>query len=64
MPDVGALKPDDFVLIKFETTKTSVMYIGKIKACIDDMDDSAVTFEVKFLRREKPKSFTFVFPLT
>lgn len=60
LSDYNALKPDDFVLTKFATKKTIAMYIGQVQNRIEDTDE--VTFEVKFMRREKPKSFTFIFP--
>ena len=36
------------------------MYIGQVQNRIEDTDET--TFEVKFLLREKPKPFTFIFP--
>jgi len=57
LPDPTVLNPNDFVLIKFVTNKTKVIYIGQIQNRIDE-----TTFEVKYLRREKPNSFTFIFP--
>ena len=63
-PDVNASTlystPNDFVLTKFATKKTTVMYVGQVQNRIEDTDET--TFEVKFLWREKPKSFTFIFP--
>ena len=36
------------------------MHIGQVQNRIEDTDET--TFEVKFMRREKPKSFTFMYP--
>ena len=36
------------------------MYTGQVQNSFEDTDET--TFEVKFMRREKPKSFTFIYP--
>ena len=63
MLNANALNKNYFVLIKFATKNTvvGIMYVGQILACTEDTDES--TFEVKFMRREKPKSFTFIYPI-
>ena len=53
LPDLNALNQNDFVLTRFATKKTAVMYIGQVQHRIDDTDET--TFEVKFMRLEKPK---------
>ena len=55
LPNANALNKNDFVLIKF-ATKNTVVGIMQILVRTEDTDES--TFEVKFMRREKPKSFT------
>ena len=60
LPDCSALNATDFVLTKFTTKKAKVMYVGQVQSRIVDADEN--TFAVKFMRREKPKSFTFIFP--
>ena len=63
LPNANALNKNDFVLIKFATKNTvvGIMYVGQILARTEDTDES--TFEVKFMLREKPKSFTFIYPI-
>ena len=63
LPNANALNKNDFVLIKFATKNpvVGIMYVGQILARTEDTDES--TFEVKFMRREKPKLFTFIYPI-
>ena len=60
MPDFNAQNPNDFVLTQFATKKAVVTYIRQVQHRIEDTDET--TFEVKFMRWEKPKSFTFIYP--
>ena len=64
LPGAGDLNPDDFVLVKFNTGKTQVLYAGQIQRIYagEDEDEVDSSFDVKFLRRKTPKTFTFVFP--
>ena len=61
LPDANSLKENDFVLIKFATKNTVVMYVGQVLSRTVYSDETI--FEVKFMRREKPKSITFIFPI-
>lgn len=61
-PSPDSLKVDDFILVKFTTKKTKVMYVGQIRKCLDETDEEEFAFEVNFMRRERPTSYTFTFP--
>jgi len=62
LPGAGDLKPDDFILVKFNTKKTQVLYAGQIHCIYPAEDEDESSFGVRFLRRKTPKTFTFVFP--
>ena len=63
LPNANVLNKNYFVLIKFATKNTvvGIMYVGQILGRTEDTGES--TFEVKLMRREKPKSFTFIYPI-
>ena len=60
LPHFNALNPNNFVLTQIATKKATAMHIGQVQNRIEDTDEN--TFEVTFLRREKPKSLTFFHP--
>ena len=55
-PDLNILDENDFVLVKFPTKKNDIFYLGIIIEKTGDL------FEIKFLRRERPGSLSFIFP--
>ena len=61
LPNLDDINVNDFVLVEFRTKKLQVMYTGKIQRICDEDDDDTI-FNVIFLRRKTPKTFTFVFP--
>ena len=61
-PDIDNLDTGDFVLVRFVTKKLNIIYAGQIVDKSRDVDTNDTLFEVKFLRREKPSAFSFVFP--
>ena len=61
-PDLDDLKPDDFIIVEFSTKKVNLVFAGQILSRNIDSDTNGILFEVKFLRREKPTTFSFIFP--
>ena len=51
LPGADDLQPDDYVLVKFSTKKTQVIYAGQIRRLYPAEDEDESTFDVQFLRR-------------
>ncbi|GFO47093.1 pogo transposable element with krab domain [Plakobranchus ocellatus] len=59
--DVEDLNIDDFVLVKFKTKKTRILYVGKVITKSRDQTNDTV-FDITFPRREKPTAYSLIFP--
>lgn len=59
IPSPEAINVGDFVVTKFLTKKAMAMYVGQIQ---ERLISILGEYKVKFLRREKASSVTFVFP--
>ena len=62
MPEPEDLQLDDFILVRFNTEKTYILYIGQSQRIYAAEDEDESSFDVCFLRCKTPKTFTFVFP--